>query len=147
MNYIIAFLIWTLILYWLHRAIHITPVLKKYHDTHHAYINRIIKNGGTTTWHWSNLFLFNDNIPSTIDLWITEVIPTILFSAITGQWWLFLFYYIWAAFIQESIEHNPKINLTFLLSGHRHLNHHKNPKQNFGLFFPVWDRLFGTYIR
>jgi sterol desaturase/sphingolipid hydroxylase (fatty acid hydroxylase superfamily) len=97
------------------------------------------------SWHWSNLFLFNDNWSSTTDLWLTEVLPTILFSFITGQYWLIAFYYVWAAFIQEPIEHNPKFDAPFILSGRRHLIHHNTPKKNYGLFFPIWDKTFGTY--
>jgi sterol desaturase/sphingolipid hydroxylase (fatty acid hydroxylase superfamily) len=107
---------------------------------HHAYVNT-----HETGWHWSNLFLFNDTWTSTLDLWITEVVPTIIFSAVTGQWWLCAFYYVWAAFIQEPLEHNNSINIPFLTHGRWHLIHHKNVKQNFGLFFPVWDVMFGTY--
>jgi sterol desaturase/sphingolipid hydroxylase (fatty acid hydroxylase superfamily) len=100
-----------------------------------------------TKWHWNNLFLFNDNWTSTLDLWLTEVIPTIIFSVITGQYWLCVFYYIWAAFFQESIEHNSNFNLKGFTSGQWHLIHHRQPNKNYGLFFPVWDILFGTYKR
>jgi len=138
------FLLWTLILYVIHRIVHKTPVLNKIHLDHHSYITKRIKEGNLTKWHWSNLFLFNDTWTSTLDLWITEVIPTLIFSLITGQWWISIFYYVWAAFIQESIEHNPNINLYPLTSGRWHLKHHQNPKRNYGLFHPFWDRLFNT---
>jgi len=140
MFYIFVFLSWTLCLYWLHRIIHITPVLRKVHWEHHKYINT-----HKTGWHWNNLFLFNDNWVSTADLWITEVIPTLIFSYITGQWWVIIFYYFWAALIQEIIEHNPNVNwYPILTSGKWHLVHHRNNKANFGLFLPVWDILFRT---
>jgi sterol desaturase/sphingolipid hydroxylase (fatty acid hydroxylase superfamily) len=83
---------------------------------------------------------------STLDLWITEVIPTLVFSLITGQWWISVFYYVWAAFVQEIIEHNPKVDLyPFLTSGKWHLIHHHNTSVNYGLFIPTWDILFGTF--
>jgi sterol desaturase/sphingolipid hydroxylase (fatty acid hydroxylase superfamily) len=124
----------------MHRLVHVLPYAKHFHCDHHAYI---IKHG--TDWHWNNLFLFNDTWKSTVDLWITEVIPTILFCLITGQWWILLFYYIWAAFIQERIEHNSKFDwYPWLTSGKWHLVHHRKPRKNFGLFIPLWDILHGT---
>lgn len=92
------------------------------------------------------MFLFNDTWMSTLDLWITEVIPTLIFSLVTGYWWISVFYYLWAAFVQEIIEHNPKFDVFPLLtSGRWHLIHHHNTSVNYGLFTPVWDIAFGTY--
>jgi sterol desaturase/sphingolipid hydroxylase (fatty acid hydroxylase superfamily) len=109
---------------------------------HHGFI---LKN--KTSWKPNNLLLFNDNWKSTMDLWLTEVIPTIIFSFITGEWWIFVLYYVWAALIQESIEHNSKINLPILTSGRWHLVHHNKPDKNFGLFLPIWDIIFKTNER
>jgi len=146
MYYIFVFISWTLYLYLIHRVIHsiglrLFPVAFNAHADHHRYINT----NKQTTWHWNNLFLFNDTWTSTLDLWITEVIPTLIFSLITGAWWISVFYYFWAALVQEVIEHNPKFDLyPFLTSGKWHLVHHHNTSVNYGLFFPVWDILFGT---
>lgn len=138
---IIYFLFWTLILYWIHRISHNVFFLKKYHLDHHTYINKHGSNG----WEWNNLFLFNDTRKSTIDLWLTEVIPTIIFSWITNQWWIFLLYYVWAAVFQENLEHNKNINFPLLTSGKWHLIHHRQFTKNYSLFFPIWDIIFGTY--
>jgi sterol desaturase/sphingolipid hydroxylase (fatty acid hydroxylase superfamily) len=143
LNIIFYFLAWTFLLYWLHRLAHRIPLVKKFHWHHHKHILSTI-NSNPTKWHWSNLFLFNDNWPSTVDLWLTEVIPTIIFSAVTGQWWLSVFYYLWAALIQESIEHNPNVDFLLITSGRWHLEHHYNRNKNFGLFFPLWDKTFKT---
>lgn len=139
--FILYFFLWTLMLYWIHRIGHKTPIIQRIHWHHHRHINT----SAPTSWHWNNLFLFNDNWISTLDLWITEVIPTIIFAYVTGQYWLIVFYYIWAAFIQESIEHNKKFDIPGFTSGRWHLIHHRQPNHNFGLFFPQWDLLFGTY--
>lgn len=141
MTEISLFFLWTLLLYIVHRLMHEIPILRNIHLDHHRYI---IKNLGNTSWHWNNLFLYNDTWISTLDLWITEVVPTLIFSYITGHWWIFAFYYCWAAFIQEIIEHNPKINWYPFTSGRWHLIHHRNFKKNYGLFHPVWDRIFQT---
>lgn len=138
---IIYFFLWTLILYVIHRIVHVVPFLKKIHFDHHLYVTKHV---GCMSWHWNNLFLFNDNWTSTADLWITEVTPTIIFCLMTGSWWILCFYYIWAAFIQEKLEHNPEIDLYPFTSGKWHLIHHRNFKKNYGLFHPFWDRIFCT---
>lgn len=142
-EYVIIFFLWLLLLYIIHRAAHILPVIKKIHAHHHGVINK----SPPRKWHWNNLFLFNDDWTSTVDLWISEVIPTILFSAITGHWWVLMFYYIWAALIQESVEHNKSVSLYPLTCGRWHMTHHSNPKKNYGLIFPLWDKIFRTELR
>ena len=137
---IFFFFLWTLFLYAIHRLAHRSAWMGRFHLHHHRLVNR----SAPVRWHWSNLFLFNDDLPSTIDLWISEVLPTLVFCALTGTWWIALFYYIWAALIQESIEHNEKIDLPILTSGRWHLIHHKSA-YNYGLFTSLWDRVFGTY--
>ena len=136
---VLYFLLWTLMLYWIHRIGHTLPVMRTIHSHHHIFVLQY-----ETMWHWSNLLLFNDDWTSTIDLWITEVIPTIIFSIFTEQWWILIFYYIWAAFIQETIEHNNNFNIPILTSGKWHLMHHRSA-YNYGLFTPIWDIIFKTY--
>ena len=143
MIYVLYFLAWTFSLYWIHRIVHKMPYAKMWHWDHHRYII----NHGSTGWHWNNLFLFNDTWTSTLDLYITEVIPTLLFSLITGQWWISVFYYVWAAFLEERFEHNDNINVPLVTAGRWHLIHHKQSTKNYGLFFSIWDILFGTYKR
>lgn len=139
MYYILIFIIWTFVIYWMHRFVHIIPILQRIHADHHKYVNN-----NDVRWHWSNLFLFNDTWKSTADLWITEVIPTLILSFFFG-WWLIIAYYLWAAFIQESIEHNKRFDLyPYLTSGKWHMVHHRNSKYNFGVMIPLWDRIFKT---
>ena len=142
MSFVIYFFLWTLILYWIHRVGHKIPLLQHIHWDHHKFINT-----NRTFWQWNNLFLFNNTWLSTFDLWLTEVIPTIIFSLLTGQWWIFIFYYLWAALLQEWLEHNSQIDFPFLTCGKWHRIHHRIQNKNYGLFFPVWDLVFGTYIK
>ena len=142
MYHIITFLSWTLLIYWAHRLAHVVPVVRDMHADHHAQVASLTYNG----MHWTNIFLYFDSWKSTADQWITEVIPTIVFCAVTGQWWLGAAYFIWAAFIQEGLEHNPGFNIyPILTSGKWHLLHHTDHSKNFGVFFPIWDMLFGTH--
>jgi len=140
--FILYFLVWTLLLYFIHRVAHGFEWAS--HMDHHNYI---YSNSGTS-WKWNNLLLFNDTWLSTIDLWVTEVLPTIAFCMITGVWEIAVFYYLWAALIQEIVEHNSNFNIfPFLTSGRWHLLHHTDDKVNFGLFIPLWDLMFDTYRR
>ena len=139
MEYIFVFVLWTFVIYWMHRLAHIIPFVARIHADHHRYV---VKN--TVTWHWSNLFLFNDTWLSTLDLWITEVVPTAVLSYFFG-WWLIAAYYVWAAFIQERIEHNEQFDYYPFTSGRWHMIHHKTASVNYGIIFPVWDKIFGTF--
>ena len=133
------FLLWTLMLYWIHRTVHLVPGLRELHWEHHLFANQ-----HGTKWHWSNLFFFTDTWKCAIDLWVTEVIPTLLFSYVTGCWWIFVFYYVWAAFFQENLEHNTNIDVPLLTFGKWHMAHHRRPAKHFGLFIPLWDVVFKT---
>ena len=139
MSFVLYFFMWTFCLYWVHRAAHILPILKTYHFNHHKVINT-----NTIKWNWNNLLLYNDTKESTIDLWLTEVIPTCIISYITGQWWLIIFYYLWASLIQERVEHNKDFNIPLLTSGKWHLKHHENGECNYALFTSTWDIVFKT---
>ena len=143
MEYISYFILWTFVIYWSHRIFHIIPILEKIHWCHHNYVTT---GTGSTGWNCKHMFLWVDNLDGTIDQWLMEVIPTIIFSWATGQWWMCVFYWAWTAFIQERIEHNSKVNLMpFITSGKWHLVHHQDSTKNFGVFFPIWDWIFGTY--
>lgn len=139
---VLYFLIWTFILYVCHRLAHQVTFLWYYHEDHHIQISKATNKGH----HWSNYFLFFDSWKSTMDQWLIEIIPTIVLCLILQDYFLLIFYYVWAVFIQEKIEHNSYFNLFPLLtSGKWHLIHHKNSKKNFGVFVFYWDWLFNSY--
>ena len=141
MNYVLLFFFWTFTIYWMHRLAHAWSFMRGFHVDHHAQVTDKTIAG----LNWKNAFLWFDTGESTVDQWLTEVIPTFIISAATGHWWLLLFYYIWAAFIQEAVEHNEKFNLyPFITSGKWHLIHHEHPTKNYGVFFPIWDIIFET---
>lgn len=140
MEYVLYFFAWTFVLYWTHRICHLLPFAKDIHWQHHKYVD-----AQQPGWMWQNMFLWSDDWGSTADLWLTEVVPTLIFCYFTGQWWIFGIYYVWTAFIQEFVEHNPKFDFPLLSAGKCHLNHHTDWKCNYSLFFPIWDIVFGTY--
>lgn len=142
-EYIVVFLMWTLMLYWLHRAMHNAPMsIRQFHYHHHK---NAVQHNERLGWRWNNLFLYQDDWQSTLDFWNTEVIPTALFCLITGHWWIMVCHYLWAAFLQENLEHNLKVNGFPLTYGRWHMEHHYNQRCNYGLFIGWWDYLFGTY--
>ena len=146
MEYIFHYLIWTFFIYWLHRIVHVTEWTNYYHSDHHRYITENWNNEleNPTGWNWTDVFLIEDTWKSTVDLWLTEVIPTILYSSITGQWWILVMYWLWSSMIDEVIEHNPKFNVPFIAAGKWHLSHHIRDSVNFGLHTPLWDVIFRT---
>ncbi len=141
-NLFFVFSLWTFVVYVMHRLAHSFSFLHYFHKDHHEQVTSQKIKG----LHWTNCFLFFDNWKSTIDQWITEIIPAIIISYIFDQYILFFAYYIWAAFVQEFVEHNSKINFfPWLTSGKWHLIHHEYETKNFGVITWVWDRLFKTY--
>ena len=141
MEYVIVFLVWTFTIYWMQRLANVWSFMRKYHVDHHKQVTQATIQG----LNWRNALLWFDSWESTVDQWLTEVIPTIIISCVTGHYWLLFAYYIWAGFIQEAVEHNKRINLyPFLTSGKWHLIHHEFPNKNYGVFIPLWDIVFRT---
>lgn len=139
---ILYFLIWTLVLYLFHRLAHHIPFLWYYHQDHHNQVSMNSNKGS----HWSNYFLFFDTWKSTVDQWLLEIIPTIVLCLLLQDFSLLFFYYVWAVFIQERIEHNNNFDLfPFLTSGRWHMVHHIHYRKNYGVFVFIWDWLLGTY--
>jgi len=140
LTYIAIFLAWVLVLYCAHRICHVIPFLKKIHLYHHDFINT-----SQPQWDWKNIFLWTNDFGETMDLWVTEGIPTLAFCTVTGHWWIFVWWWIWAGLIEQFIEHNPKFDVPFLSAGKHHLQHHKYYNVNYSTFFPLWDWVLGTY--
>ena len=131
--FVIYFILWTFVLYWLHRFFHNVPILKEMHMVHHMHVTL---GTGSSGWNWKHMFLWIDDWKGTVDQWLIEIVPTIIFCWLLDQWWLLAFYWFWAAFVQERIEHNINFNIFPLLtSGAWHLKHHRNCNVNYGVFF------------
>lgn len=139
--FVVYFFIWLLVLYWAHRLAHVVPYIKEIHSDHHKFVLRS-KYG--TEWRLNNLILYNDTIRNTLNLWITEVIPTLTFSYVTGQWWIFIFYYIWAAFFQQTLKYDKDEDIFLLTPGMWSMIHYRRTNLNFGLFISFWDIVFKT---
>ena len=134
-------IIWTLVMYLMHRAAHDIPALWYFHRWHH-----MVTYQGEWEFSWWNLvFWFNDWY-STVDQWIMEIIPTALFIYIFPETWPFgVYYYLDGVCLSEGItDHNPRICMPILSMGRYHLRHHANLGVNYDQFTHLWDWVFGT---
>ncbi len=138
------FLLWSLIIYWTHRSAHMIPFLWQFHHAHH----QVAYNGELEFSWWNVIGWFND-WPSTLDQWITEIIPMIVFVLVFPDAWpIAVLYYIDGFILAEGLtDHNPRLEIPGLSMGRYHLKHHANPNVNFDLYFHFWDQLFGTHYR
>jgi len=138
--FVIYFFLWTLLLYGVHRLVHILPYIKKIHNEHHRYVMR------NKDWYikWEDLYLSRGNNKVTVDLWITEVIPTLLFCAVTGHWWIFGLYYGWSAFYEKTTKYNRDVDVFLVTWGMWTLTHYRRTTLNFGGIFSLWDMIFKT---
>lgn len=140
MKTLLMFLLLTFVFYVIHRLLHSFRCLSYFHRDHHLNVSN-----NSVRWRWNNLLLWNDTFKSTVDLWITEVIPTMLICWVFDSWTLLFLYWAWGAIVQEAVEHNKLFNLPILTSGVWHMIHHSDSRVNYGVFIPVWDMLFRTH--
>ena len=63
---ILVFILWTFMIYWMHRIVHMIyiPYLYEWHMDHHKQVSQ----DKIVGLHWSNLVLYNDTWKSTLDL-------------------------------------------------------------------------------
>jgi sterol desaturase/sphingolipid hydroxylase (fatty acid hydroxylase superfamily) len=128
----IAFILASLVEYWMHRLMHISPKIGERHRDHHR------RNEGQGV-----LWEFRDYVKSTV------IILCLLFfhSLAAGTGW-FLGGVVYAAFSSyaHQLQHeNP--SKCFWMKMPVHYVHHKYGMwhHNFGLAVDWWDHIFGTY--
>lgn len=134
------FLLWTGLLYGLHRLAHRWDVLWRWHQAHHAVVY-----AGANEFSWRNLVGFYNDWASTFDQWLLEILPTILFIALFPRAWPLGFLYLADNIFAEGItDHNPRICPPLLAMGRYHLAHHVDSRINFDGFTQFWDWVFAT---
>jgi len=129
--FLIALLVGTLVEYWAHRAMH-NWLLKRKHAEHH-------KEGDGQGWFWEFLDYFFPTLPIMPVGFVYSLEAGIGFAA--GG----LFFAAFAAYSHQLQHERP--DLCFWLIRPVHYLHHKEHmwKNNFGISFDLWDRVFGTY--
>ena len=134
------FPLWTLLIYCTHRLAHSIPALWHFHQAHHA-----VSYDGKWEFSWWNLIGWFNDWRSTLDQWLTEIIPTILYILLFHDAWPIAVLYYIDSFLSEGItDHNPRIAVPGLAMGRYHLAHHADMTMNFDLYTHFWDWVFGT---
>lgn len=142
---------WTLISYAMHWFAH-QPSAPRWIQRGHWEHHRLYTQNRPTRFDWRELFLFFDNWQHTLDTWLTLTLPAIVVSFSIGGtagWLLFGLHYVHEVFFGgDRLDHNANITGTvtrFFAIGQTHLEHHRNPRVNYGFVLTMWDRVFGTY--
>lgn len=151
-GFIGVILLWTLVMYWIHRLAHIHHPKNPFwqlHRAHHAvaYLSAPSK----STWpRLGQLVFWLGSWRATLDVIVTMTIPAILIAILIPRYGIFLlaFHYIYELFFSEyALDHNPKIKgfITHIFAwGDFHLLHHMTPRKNYSLIITLWDRVFQT---
>lgn len=149
-----VFLLWTCIIYWLHRISHIKHVrnpLWIIHRAHHRlpYFSSAPRYAPSP----GQFFFWLGNWKESLDVILVMTIPLILLTiAFPSQGaCLLVFHYLYEVFLSESVlDHNPYLKgpwTRFFAWGSFHLVHHVQLQKNFCLMITLWDHVFGSAIR
>lgn len=144
------FLLWTFLVYWMHRAAHVRSkynFLYKLHLSHHR-INYLKEEN--RAFKWPQLFFYFGSFSASLDVLIMLTLPAFMTFAVFPQYGIYIlaFHYIYEVFLSEgTLDHNPKIKgkvTRFFAWGEYHLSHHEKWNCNYGLTITFWDLVFGT---
>lgn len=128
---------WTLIEYFLHRALfHHAPILSQIHERHHHSPQELI---GTPAWASIAIGLIAVAIPSWEALGF-DLATAATAGLVTG--------YLWYVFVHYAIHHWQLRRASYLYRARmRHARHHHLSNDgNFGVTTGIWDQLFGTEV-
>jgi sterol desaturase/sphingolipid hydroxylase (fatty acid hydroxylase superfamily) len=131
-SFTIAFVVASLIEYWVHRAMHAYPRFGQRHRDHHR------RNEGQGV-----LWEFLDYVKGTVPIML---LPFLLSPAIGTGWMLgCLSYAAFSSYAHQLQHENP--TRCFWMNMPVHYVHHKYNQwhHNFGLGVDWWDHVFGTY--
>ncbi len=137
-TWIVAFLLYDLSYYWMHRMHHEIKILWATHSVHHhgEDFNLATALRQTSTgWLWKWIFY----MPM-----ILLGVPVEVFIAVAG---VNLVYQFWVH--TEHIGHLGWMEKVFITPMNHGIHHAKNKEYidaNYGGVFIIWDRMFGTYI-
>lgn len=147
-----CFLLWTFVIYWLHRWSHIhhryNP-LWWIHRAHHA--EPYLRQDSRPAWPTLGQFLFwLGGMRLSLDVILVMTLPLLIIAWFWPEYGipLLVFHYLYEVFLSESVlDHNPRVTgpvTRWFAWGDFHLHHHVNLKRNYGLMLCCWDWLFGT---
>jgi len=149
-NFTSLFLLWTFIVYLLHRLSHFKHKLNflyfihRYHHRVDYNIERIRK------FDWRYLLFYFGGFYESLDVVCTMTLPALVLYLIFPIYggYLLTFHYLYEVFLSEGqLDHNPTITgavTNYFSWGKYHLKHHKDVRCNYSLIVPFWDFIFGT---
>ena len=147
-------LLWTFIIYWMHRLAHIhhpRNPLWQLHRAHHAI--GYLSAPSQSTWpRFGQFLLWLGSWRASLDVIVSMTIPAIVIAIIIPRYGvpLLIFHYFYELFCSEyALDHNPNIQggITRVFAwGDFHLLHHMTPRNNFCLIITLWDRVFRTAV-
>lgn len=125
-----GYLLGTLAEYGAHRALHVVPMLDKWHQKHHDNPDDYTV-GGSWTAHAITLAVIFVALGALLSLWV----------ALGFMVW----YGIYSAL--HYYTHQVSAAKPHLIDYFQdtHIEHHVTPNVNYSVSFPVWDWVFGTY--
>jgi len=121
-----------MLIYYIHRGLHIGPIYKHVHKTHHTY--------RYTTPFSSHAFHFLDGTAQGCPYFIyIYLFPTHYIMFVV----LFIFVNCWTISIHDQVDFTGQ--LSFVNSTGHHTIHHTEFNYNYGQYFTLWDRVNGTH--
>ena len=147
------FLLWTLLVYFLHRLAHFRHKrnpLYRIHICHHR-VNYFKEEN--RKFRWCYLLFYFGGLNETLDVLLVLTLPALVVYFIyppTGVY-ILCFHYFYEVFFSEGLlDHNPKVKggiTKFFSWGQYHLTHHRTWKYNYSLIITLWDYVFSTKKR
>ncbi|MCB1325913.1 MAG: sterol desaturase family protein [Spirochaetales bacterium] len=148
-----CFLLWTFIIYWLHRIGHISHPWNPLYELHKAHhkINYFRQDASP----WPDLgqfFFWLGDWKTSLDVFLVMTVPLL---GITWLWPAFglpllVFHYVYEVFLSEAmLDHNANIRgftTRYFAWGNFHLYHHVDQKTNYSLMTTLWDWVFGSAV-
>lgn len=134
----VYFAVFDFFYYWLHRAQHTWSILWRFHALHHADVN--VSMSTTIRHHW---------LEESLRYFVILVPVAILFGPI--PFWMAVVTGLYGLFIHWNMPWQLARIAPFIVTPWYHRIHHSTAREhfnkNFTVFFPLWDRLFGTYYQ
>jgi sterol desaturase/sphingolipid hydroxylase (fatty acid hydroxylase superfamily) len=146
-SYILAgltfLLFWDFFQYWVHRIMHMGLIFKVLHSFHHDVHMSVLN---SFRHHPLELICLNFMLNLPVAMFISVVYPGVTVQS----FWIVMT--VFSLFLHADIEVPPipLISSVMMLPNHHRVHHSFDSadfNKNFGQYFTIWDRLFGTYRR
>lgn len=144
------FLLWTFLVYLMHRLAHIRHKHNLFHAIHLSHHKIDYLNANNRKFKWYYFFFYFGSLNATLDVLIMLTLPAFIVYFIYPPLgiYILIFHYLYEVLLSEgALDHNPAIKgriTSFFAWGEYHLTHHKTWVSNYGLVITFWDTIFKT---